>query len=204
MIMTCNKTAFYPLLALCGVLAPSGCLTTVPENGICGLSTLSGQYAFPVRAGLAFEDPQANKFVVWLWDVLDGGFDDAGNPNDTSTTAEDWGSYCTTIAQANYSSGLRPPQRTLVLTMVPPLEGPHQGPPVTGVTAMSASYYEEGDMSGVAATTSTFSVTVTQDCVIGPLTLTFPDAGGGSVLTGQISVPKCGPGLGGVGGGDGG
>jgi hypothetical protein len=180
-------------------VALTGCLTTVPEHGVCGLSTLSGQYAFPVRAGLAFQDPQANKWVVWLWDLYDGG------GTDTSAIAEDWGSYCTAITQAGFSSGQRPPQRTLVITMSPPLTGLHAGPPTTGVTPMSASYYEQGDPSGVAASTSSFDVTTTSECVTGPLLLTFPDAGGGAVLNGQISVPFCGIGVdGGGGGGDGG
>jgi hypothetical protein len=206
MPMACDKTVVLRSLALSGALILSGCLTTVPENGVCGLSNLSGQYAFPVRAGLAYQDPQANKYVVWLWDVYD-----AGIGNDNSAIAEDWGSYCSAIAKAGYSSGQRPPQRTLVLTMAPPLEGAHQGPPTSGVTVMTASYYEQADMSGVAATASSFDVTTTDTCVSGPLQLTFPDAGAGSVLTGQVNVPFCGPSSGGNGdggshsdGGDGG
>jgi hypothetical protein len=186
-------------MALWSIVALSGCLTTVPEHGVCGLSTLSGQNAFPVRAGLAFQDPQANKWVVWLWDLYD-----AGVGNDSSAIAEDWGSYCTAIAQAGFSSGQRPPQRTLVLTMSPPLMGAHAGPPTTGVAPMSASFYEQGDPSGVAASTSSFDVTTTAECVTGPLILTFPDAGGSGLLNGQISVPFCGVDGGSSGGGDGG
>ena len=187
MPMARDKTVVLRTLALSGSLILSGCLTTVPENGVCGLSNLCGQYAFEVRAGLAYQDPQANKWVVWLWDLYD-----AGVGQDNSAIAEDWGSYCSAIAKAGYSSGQRPPQRTLVLTMAPPLAGPHQGPPTSGVPVMTGSYYEQADPSGVAATLSSFDVTTTDTCVSGPLSLTFPNGDGGAVLTGQVNVPFCG------------
>jgi hypothetical protein len=197
--MTSNKTSIPRFLLGCAVLVLSGCLTTVPENGVCGLSTLSGQYAFPVRAGLAYEAADSGgQWVVWLWDIFDGG------GTDTSMIAEDWGSYCTAITNAGFSTGMRPPQRTLVLTLAPPLAGGHTGPAMGGAAGMSASYYEQGDLGGVPATTSSFDVTVTTQCVSGPLQLTFPDAGGGSTLTGQVSVPLCPPPDGGGNSGDGG
>jgi hypothetical protein len=181
-----NKTFAPGWLVGSAALVLSGCLNTVPENGACGLSTLGGQYAFPVRAGLAYQAADNGQWVVWLWDLYDGG------GTDTSSIAEDWGSFCTTLGQAGFSSVVRPKQRTLVLTLSPPLAGAHAGPAAGGAASMSASYYEQDD-GGIAATSSSFDVTVTSQCVSGPLQLTFPDAGGGSTMTGTVGVPLCPP-----------
>ncbi len=164
------------------------CLTTVTENGVCGLSNITGSHAFPVRAGLAFKDPVAGKWIVWLWDVFD-----AGVGMDNSGTAEDSTSFCMSLADAGFTSNVRPTQRTIVLTLNPPRDGNHATPIVAGTPGMAASYYEQGELSsGVGASAGTFDVTSTAQCVTGPLSLTFPwDAGG--LLTGSVSVPFCGP-----------
>jgi hypothetical protein len=175
-------------LALGSVLALPGCLNVVPQNGICGLSSLSGSMAFPVRAGMAFHDPQAQKYVVWLWDEFD-----AGAGNDNSNYAEDWVSWCGAIADAGFNSGERLPQRLLLLSLSPPLAGVHAVPTGTGQFAMSASFYQQGQSGGLSASASKFDVSTTVQCVSGPLTLTFGQDAGASVLSGTIDVPYCGP-----------
>ncbi len=183
-----KDTSLVLSLALGCLVALSGCLTVVEENGICGTSTLNGSLAFPVRAGMAFRDPQAGKWVVWMWDVFD-----AGVGNDNSSFAEDWVSWCGAIADAGYNSGERLPQRLLLLSLTPPLSGAHGQPSDGGLLPMTASFYEQGQSGGLAASSASFDVTTTAECVTGPLLLTFNPDGGPSVMTGTISVPICGP-----------
>jgi hypothetical protein len=181
--MTLKISPLLIALALVTSMAASGCLTTVQQGGACGSSTLSGQLAFPVRAGMVFKDPQADKYVVWLWDVYD-----AGIGQDSSNTAEDWVSWCGAIADAGYNSGERLPQRLLLLTLNPPLSGAHSLP-----GGMTGTYYEQHQQQGLGATAGSLNVTTTAECMTGPLQLTFTVDGGSSPLSGQISVPLCGP-----------
>src|SRR5215472_683624 len=133
-------------LSTCGAVALSGCLTAVQQGGACGTSTLSGSLAFPVRAGIAFRDPTADKWVVWLWDVYDAGVDQQ------DPYAEDWVSWCGALADAGFNSGSRPPQRMVLLTLNPPLSGAHTLPAGTGL-GMTGTYYEQKASSGLSAST---------------------------------------------------
>jgi hypothetical protein len=172
------------------VIGVIGCNNSTPNP--CGSSSLSGALAFPVLDGLAFSDPDAGIWVVWLWDQYDAGAGNSGPPG------QDWQSYCGSVASSGFTSAKRPAERLLYLSIAPPLAGAHSQPPDAGATALLGIRYEQGDELGVDSSAGSFvasqsaAATGSTMCVTGPLQLTFSDDGGAAgTMTGQINVPIC-------------